>query len=119
MHKTVLAIAAVTALAAAGQASAHARLITSSPKAGESIATPKGLTLHYSEGIVTGGSSVAVTGPGGAVAATSPLAVDGKDKRLVTVGFASPPAHGAYKVHWHMKTEDGHETDGDFAFTVK
>ena len=28
-------------------------------------------------------------------------------------------AAGAYKVAWHMKTEDGHETDGTFAFTVK
>jgi methionine-rich copper-binding protein CopC len=28
-------------------------------------------------------------------------------------------APGAYKVTWHMKTEDGHETDGDFGFTVK
>ena len=119
MRNTALTLAAVAALAVTGQAAAHARLIMSSPKNGETIANPKGLTLHYSEGIVTAGSSVAVTGPGGAVAATSPLSVDGKDKRLVTVSFAKPPAAGAYKVHWHMKTEDGHETDGDFAFSVK
>ena len=28
-------------------------------------------------------------------------------------------APGAYKVSWHMKTPDGHKTEGDFAFTVK
>ena len=122
MRKTLIAAAATTLAAgafAAGAAAAHARLIMSSPKAGQTIAAPKGLSLHYSESIVPAGSSVSVTGPGGGVAATTPLAVDGKDKRLVTVNFTSPVAHGAYKVHWHMKTEDGHETDGDFGFTVK
>jgi hypothetical protein len=119
MRNTILVLASAAALAAAGAASAHARLIMSSPKAGESIAAPKGLALHYSESIVTAGSSVNVTGPGGAVVATSPLAVGAKDKRLVNVNFTGPVAHGAYKVHWHMKTEDGHETDGAFAFTVK
>jgi hypothetical protein len=119
MRKIVLIVAAIAALAAASQAAAHARLITSSPKNGESIAAPKGLSLHYSEGIVAAGSSVSVTGPGGAVAPTTPLAVGGADKRLVTVNFTGPVAHGAYKVHWHMKTEDGHETEGDLGFTVK
>ena len=42
-----------------------------------------------------------------------------KTKRVVTVPFAAPPAAGAYKVNWHMKTEDGHETDGMFVFIVK
>lgn len=119
MRKTLLTLAAVALVAAAGVASAHARLIMSSPKAGESIAAPKGLSLHYSEGIVTAGSSVSVSGPGGAAVATSPLAVGGQDKRLVIVNFTGPVVHGAYKVHWHMKTDDGHETDGDFGFTVK
>jgi hypothetical protein len=119
MRKTVVTVAALAALAAAGQAAAHARLITSSPKTGETIAAPKELALHYSESIVTAGSYVNVTGPGGAAAPTGPLTVDAKDKRLVHAVFAKPPAHGAYQVKWHMKTEDGHETDGAFAFNVQ
>jgi methionine-rich copper-binding protein CopC len=118
MQKTVLSVAAVIALAIAGQAAAHARLITGAPKAGATVAAPKALTLHYSEGLVPTASSVKVAGPGGAAVATGPMTLD-TTKRVVTVPFTGALAAGAYKVTWHMKTEDGHETDGDFGFNVK
>jgi methionine-rich copper-binding protein CopC len=118
MRKTVLTLAAVAVLAVAGQAAAHARLITGSPKNGATVAAPKALTLRYSEELVPAASSVKVAGPGGAAVATGPMALD-KTKRVVTVPFTAPLAAGAYAVKWHMKTEDGHETDGDFAFKVK
>jgi methionine-rich copper-binding protein CopC len=100
-----------------GQAAAHARLLMGTPKAGTTVAAPKALTLRYSEGIVLAASSVKVAGPKAAVA-TGPLALD-KTKRVVTVPLTGPLAAGAYRVSWHMKTEDRHETDGDFGFTVK
>ncbi len=112
-------VAATLAVAVAGQAFAHARLILGSPKAGATVAAPKELKLQYSETIVPDASMVAVTGPGGAAVATGKLALDAKDKRVVHVPFAAAPAPGAYKVSWKMKTPDGHTTDGDFAFTVK
>ena len=116
MRKIIVLAAAVSALLV-GQASAHARLITGTPKAGSTVAAPKALTLHYSEEIVPSASSVKVAGPAAAVA-TGPLALD-KTKRIVTVPLTGALAAGAYNVKWHMKTEDGHETDGSFAFTVK
>lgn len=119
MRKTLVIAAAVAGLAAAGQAAAHARLITGSPKAGETVVAPKELKLHYSESIVPAASSVTVTAASGAAVATGPVTLDAKDKRVVHATFVSPPVHGAYRVKWHMKTEDGHETDGDFGFTVK
>jgi|GEM_PF-5334828 len=119
MRNAIIATAAIAAIAAAGQAAAHARLLSGSPKAGSTVAAPKALTLHYSEELIAGSSSVKVTGPGGAAVATGPLAVDAKTKRVVTVPFTTPPLAGAYKVAWHMKTEDGHETEGNFTFTVK
>ncbi len=119
MRKTVLTLAAVAAVAVAGQATAHARLISGSPKNGETVAAPKDLTMHFSETVVLAGSNVAVTGANGTAVATGPLALDAKDKRTVHAPFVASPAHGAYKVKWHMKTEDGHETDGSFGFTVK
>jgi methionine-rich copper-binding protein CopC len=115
----IAVIAAALAVAAAGQASAHARLILGSPKAGATVAAPKELKLQYSETIMPEASAVAVAGPGGAPVATGKLALDGKDKRVVHVPFTAPPPPGAYKVSWKMKTPDGHTTDGDFAFTVK
>lgn len=119
MRHAILVTAAVAALAVAGQAAAHARLILGSPKAGSAVAAPKQLKLQYSESIVAAESGVTVAGPGGGAIATGPLAVNAKDKRVVVAPFTSPPAPGVYKVSWHMKTADGHKTDGDFSFTVK
>jgi len=115
----VVTVTAALALAAAGQAAAHARLILGSPKAGATVAAPKELKLQYSETIVPDASSVTVAGPGGVAVATGKLALDAKDKRVVHVPFTAAPAPGAYKVTWKMKTPDGHTTDGDFAFSVK
>jgi methionine-rich copper-binding protein CopC len=117
MRKTFLIAAGVSAILV-GQAQAHARLIQATPKVGTTVAAPKALTLKYSEELVPAASSVKVAGPSGAAVATGPLALD-KTRRVVTVPFTATLAAGAYKVTWHMKTEDGHETDGDFAFKVK
>ena len=118
MRKIIIATAAVAALAIAGQASAHARLLIGAPKNGATVAAPNALTLHYSEELIPEASHVTVTGPAGAAVATGPLTVD-KTKKIATIPFTAKPAAGAYKVAWHAKTEDGHETDGTFAFTVK
>ncbi len=118
MRKTLILTVALS-LAAAGGASAHARLLSATPKAGTTVASPQMLVLHYSETIVPAVSSVAVAGPGGAPVATGPLALGDKDKRQVTVAFSAPLRPGAYKVAWKMHTPDDHNTDGTFAFKVK
>jgi hypothetical protein len=118
MRTTLTILAAVSALAMAGQAAAHARLLSSTPKNGATVAAPSALVMHFSESIELAASSVAVKKADGSALATGALTLD-KDKRTVHAPFAAAPAHGAYKAHWHMKTEDGHETDGDVAFTVK
>lgn len=109
---------AIAALAVSGQASAHARLISGAPKNGSTVAAPKAMTLRYSEELVPAASSVKVTTDAGAAVGTGAMALD-TTKRIVTVPFTGALAAGRYKVAWHMKTEDGHETDGTFAFTVK
>lgn len=94
-------------------------MLIGSPEAGSTVAAPKALTLRFSEGLVPAASHVTVTGPGGAAIVTGALSVGGKGQRVATVPFARPPAAGVYRVAWHMKTEDGHETDGTFAFKVR
>ena len=118
MRNAIIVTAAVAALALAGQAQAHARLLMGAPKAGSTVAAPKALTLRFSEGLVPAASSVKVTGPAAAAVPTGPLSLDAT-KKVATVPFTGTLAAGAYKVVWHMKTEDGHETDGHFGFTVK
>jgi methionine-rich copper-binding protein CopC len=117
MRNTLILAAAISALLT-GQAAAHARLLMGAPKNGATVAAPKALTLKYSEELVPAASSVKVATGAGAAVATGPLALD-KTKKIVTVPFTGALAAGAYKVSWHMKTEDGHETDGNFGFTVK
>ena len=119
MRHAIVITAALAAFAVAGQAAAHARLILGSPKAGATVAAPKQLKMQFSESIVAAESGVSVAGQNGAAVATGPLALDAKDKRVVIVPFTSAPAPGAYKVSWHMKTPDGHKTEGDFSFIVK
>ena len=118
MRNAIVIAAAVVAFAVAGQAAAHARLLSGTPKNGATVAAPKAMVLHYSEELVPAASSVKVTGPGSAAVATGPMALD-KTKKIVTVPFTGALSAGGYTVAWHMKTEDGHETDGTFVFHVK
>ncbi|MFL5298152.1 MAG: copper resistance protein CopC [Phenylobacterium sp.] len=117
MRITLILAAAVALIA--GQAAAHARLITGSPKAGTTVAAPKELRLTYSESLDLSGSTVKVADAKGAAVATGPLALDPKNKRIAVVPVTGKLGAGAYHVSWTMKTEDGHTTDGDFGFKVK
>jgi methionine-rich copper-binding protein CopC len=117
--RNTLILSLALSLAVAGAASAHARLITAAPKAGTTVAAPKDLKLTYSESIVAAGSSVSLADAKGGAVATGPLAVDAKNKRLVTVPVTAKLAPGVYKVNWSMKSEDGHTMSGGFGFTVK
>lgn len=116
MRKTLVAVALMSLLAA-GEASAHARLLKSTPTKGATVAAPKALTLSFSEEIVAEKSSVAVSAAGKPVQ-TGPLALD-KTRKVVTVPLTGPLAPGAYKVDWKMTTEDTHVMTGTFAFKVK
>jgi methionine-rich copper-binding protein CopC len=118
MRNAITIAAAIAVLAVAGQAAAHARLLSGTPKNGSTVAAPKAMTLHYSEELVPAASSVKVATGAGAAVVTGPMALD-KTKKVLTVPFTGPLAAGGYTVTWHMKTEDGHETDGTFAFKVK
>ena len=117
MRRLILA-AAVLSLAAAGQASAHARLLKSDPAKGATVAAPAALKLSFSEGVVPAQSSVALTGPGGKAAAIGPMAL-AKNNKVVIVPVSGNLAAGAYKVDWKMTSEDGHTMTGTFGFKVK
>ena len=120
MQRLLTAIAfAVFGLALAGGALAHARLIVATPRGGSTVTAPRQLKLTYSESIVPNASQVLVTGPGGTAISSGPLTINGANKRIVTVPFTAKLGGGAYRVTWHMTSEDGHETDGDFTFLVK
>ena len=118
MRKTLIA-AAVLSLLAAGEASAHARLLKSNPMKGATVAAPKALTLSFSEGIVADKSSVTVAGADKKPAALGPMSLDAKTKRVVTVPVTAKLGPGAYTLDWKMTTDDGHTMTGSYGFKVK
>jgi methionine-rich copper-binding protein CopC len=119
MPKTALAASAAAALVAlfAGQAMAHAHLLTSSPPADAATAAPEIIALHFSESPMARFSGVVVSTPAGMTIATKPApASDSKTMSVAPVSLLRP---GAYRVTWHAVTADTHRTQGAFVFTVK
>ncbi|WP_297696240.1 copper resistance protein CopC [Phenylobacterium sp.] len=113
-----LALAALIALAGAGPALAHARLLHAIPRVGSTVKiAPRDLELSFSESIDVGGSSVTLLGPSGRVA-TGPLTRDPADPRIVHVPVKRALPPGTYRVEWGMTSTDTHHTDGDFSFKV-
>ena len=96
---------------------AHAQLQKATPGVGSTVASASELKLEFSEGVEPKFTTVAVTGPSGAVAAAKP-AIAG-DAKLLVVKFAAPLAPGEYTVTWKVVSVDTHHTQGSFSFTVK
>ena len=116
--RKVLILAAALATFAAGEASAHARLLSSTPAKGASAHAVVMLRMSFSEVIVPAKSRVRVAGASGAVSA-GPLALDAKNTHVAILPFRAPLAAGAYHVNWAATTDDGHHTEGTFDFNVR
>lgn len=101
---------------AALPASAHSRLVSSSPADGESLpASPSEVVLTFNEDINPQFVTVRVTdGEGGDVAGAD-ASVDGAK---VTLPVAQPIAAGSYKITYRVVSADSHAISGSTAFTV-
>lgn len=118
MNRSVLfALAAAASLAVAGQAAAHAHLVSSDPAAGAVVAPPKSITLHMSEALEPKFSGLELSKDGAPVAAK--VAVPTGDKKAMVADLAAPLAPGAYKVSWHAVAADGHASKGAYTFSVR
>ena len=113
-----LAGIAATWLVAASQASAQAKLESTSPKAESTVSSPEMIMVHFSEGIKTKLSSLKLTmGDGTAVSVMSMN--DTKDPATLSIMPNTTLKAGIYKVTWSVVSDDGHKTQGTFSFTVK
>ena len=118
-HRTLtLALAAGVTLAIAGQATAHAHLMSARPAAGGTVTTaPTELDLGFSEGVTLRFTGVTVTGPAAAVPTGAARLGPPGDTALV-VPLKGPLAPGLYTVEWHALATDGHKTEGRYTFTI-
>jgi copper resistance protein C len=100
---------------AAGQAQAHAALISSSPGEGATLdKAPSRVVLVFDEDVLEKFADIVVTAPDGAGISTGDAAVTAK--RVVTTG--RPTAAGDYTVAWRVVSDDGHPVDGQFTYTL-
>jgi hypothetical protein len=108
----------VLASSVTAPAFAHAKLQSSDPQAGSTLASaPRQIRLKFNEALEPAFSKIELTGPhdsGIPVAA----AVDRSDATVMTAALP-PLSAGAYRIRWSTMTHDGHKTKGEVTFTVR
>ncbi len=127
MIKSLLpaATAALAMLLAPTAASAHAKLVGSTPAANATVSKVTSVNLQFNEKVIasTLKTELVMTGmPGMANHAPMKMpasAMMGKDGKSAMLMLKRPLAAGTYKVKWAAAGADTHRMEGEFAFTVK
>jgi len=127
MLKSLLpsAAAALALLVAPVAASAHTRLIASTPAAGSTASKVTSVSLHFSEKLIpaTIKTSLVMTAMPG-MADHPPMKIPyssamGKDGKSMTLLLKRPLAAGSYTLSWSAAGADTHRMGSEFSFTVK
>ena len=115
-----LALASVVALSVAGlaaPASAHARLVSSTPARDAQVASPASMRLTFSERMVPAFSTFEVADSQGRAV---PVQVTVSEDGLSMTGTPGRRlAAGLHTVTWRIATSDGHRMTGTYTFTVR
>lgn len=98
--------------AAAGPASAHDELISTTPSDGTSVTAPTTVRLTFSDTVIRTGTKVEVRNPSGQ-AVSGAVQVSGP---VVSVALPASISAGSYTVVWRVTSEDGHPISGNFGF---
>jgi copper transport protein len=119
----VLSAALVTTwlvlLAGAGQAFAHAELVSTKPTNGQRLATaPPEVELAFTEPVDLGLGAVKILDSSGQPVRTGALAHPRGDTSTVLVPVRGELADGVYAVIWQVTSSDSHPVRGTFTFTV-
>ena len=113
-----LAGVAAAFMLAMSQASAHAKLEGTTPKADSTVSSPQMIQVHFNEAIEVKLSSLKL------------IASDGTDVAIMSMNDAKDPSTlsimpnmtlkpGVYTAAWSVVSDDGHKETGTFKFTVK
>ena len=94
----------------AGQADAHARLVSATPAAGAAVAEPRTIRLTFSERVAPAFSGFDLVNAAGAtIRVQTRVSEDGK---TISGAPARPLAAGAYVVNWRVPSPDGPRMTG-------
>lgn len=115
----------IVALAVAGGAIAHPKLLSTLPADHSTGPSPKTVVVGFSESLLPkfSGAEIAMTAmPGMAqgqpmtIASVAAVASDGK---TLVVTPSQPLVAGTYQVNWHVVATDTHPAKGSITFDVK
>jgi putative copper export protein/methionine-rich copper-binding protein CopC len=117
------AAAAFLALAALllnpAPASAHQRLLDSSPARDDAVAeAPRELRLRFVEPVQLAFTTVALLGPDGAPVRLAVARLHPDSATVLVVAIHGPLHAGAYLVQWATASRDGHPVRGEFGFAI-
>ncbi|WP_257548303.1 copper resistance protein CopC [Sphingopyxis sp. DBS4] len=119
------AAAAVAMLVTPIAASAHTRLMASTPAAGSTASKVTSVSLHFSEKLIpaTIKTSLVMTAMPG-MTDHPPMKIPyssamGKDGKSMTLLLKRPLAAGSYTLSWSAAGADTHHMGSEFSFTVK
>lgn len=124
MTRYFLTAAAALALALPGVASAHSKLVSSTPAANATVAKPTKLTLTFSETFLApmSGAELVMTGMPG-MANHEPMPIKGfktdVNGKTMTLTFPRALPAGSYDLKWHIVGADQHKMEGGYSFKVK
>jgi copper resistance protein C len=114
-RSSLIAIAPLSLVLAAGEACAHAFLDHAEPRVGNKVGNPpRELTLWFTQKLEPAFSSVTVTGPSGQRVDAGKARVSGNQMSVPLRAGGS----GTYHVNWHVLSVDTHTTEGNFTFQV-
>lgn len=120
LRALLVLVAAITAVlaVAAGPASAHAELVSSTPANGSVLTVaPASVDLTFSEQIDLSLATFVLRTTGNRRIEPAGVGFAGRDNRAVSVRLPHVP-DGAYALTWQATTSDGHTAAGDVQFVV-
>jgi len=100
-----------------GAAHAHAFLDHSDPRVGNTVKSPRIVSLWFTQNLESAFSTIEVLNSSGASMNAGRALVDSRDRKLLRVAVKALPP-GTYTVRWHVLSVDTHTTDGSFTFHV-
>ena len=107
---------AMTALAGAGVASAHAVRVAADPAPDSSVGSgPARVSATFNERLQTDFAAMTVVGPDGNLWSTGPVDVAGP---VASVALLPLGPTGAYTVNYRVTSADGHVVSGAWSFTL-
>jgi copper resistance protein C len=100
-----------------GAAHAHALLDHADPRVGNTVKSPRIISLWFTQNLEGSFSGIDVLDANGTRMNAGNALVDNNDRKLMRVPVRVLPP-GTYTVKWHVLSVDTHTTEGNFTFHV-